>query len=113
MRYYFAFLFFAEHISKLMARLESCLWRQEKKILVVPQPKTLYSTGEQLPRDEVIAARLTHSRGIRAKSKQQVKTTFIILILRNRIIVENQYSPFVVCAKITLDKTSKLWSREF
>lgn len=52
----------------LLGTLEKTIRDGQKNIINREQPKTLYSTGDQVDRDEVIAARETHSRGLKTKN---------------------------------------------
>lgn len=61
-----------DHVKTLLSRLEGKLWLGRKVAVNRRQPKTLHSTGPQIPRDLVIEARERMSRGLKTKTSRQV-----------------------------------------
>ena len=58
----------AEYIGRMMGRLQELMMAKQKLPVARVQPKSLYSTGNQVPREEVIEARQKIKRGLTAKN---------------------------------------------
>ena len=60
---------FVEFVDKLMIRLHQAMEGKQKCRVVRQQPKSLFSTGLQKTKEEVIADRQKIRRGISAKNR--------------------------------------------
>ena len=60
---------FVEFVEKLMIRLHQAMEGKQKCRVVRQQPKSLFSTGLQKTKEEVIADRQKIRRGISAKNR--------------------------------------------